>query len=53
MMNPGKETAEAANFLEKLVRDDIAQGEYHRPVATRFPRNRTGICISGARMRSM
>ncbi|CAH8770713.1 glutamine--tRNA ligase/YqeY domain fusion protein [Paenibacillus dendritiformis] len=48
MMNPGKETAEAANFLEKLVRDDIAQGEYHRPVATRFPPEPNGYLHIGS-----
>ncbi|BFH68659.1 hypothetical protein J27TS7_25270 [Paenibacillus dendritiformis] len=47
-MNPGKETAEAANFLEKLVRDDIAQGEYHRPVATRFPPEPNGYLHIGS-----
>lgn len=33
------------NFIEQIIEKDLAEGKYET-ICTRFPRNRTDICIS-------
>ncbi|MEC0370222.1 glutamine--tRNA ligase/YqeY domain fusion protein [Paenibacillus chibensis] len=39
---------ETTDFLTKLVKEDLENGEYHRPVATRFPPEPNGFLHIGS-----
>lgn len=50
-VNEMPEEKNEENYMEKLIREDVEGGVYSRAVCTRFPRSRTGIFISAARLR--
>ena len=46
--NKGEETVD---FLTKMIKEDVENSVYNRPVATRFRRSLTAICTSAPPMR--